>query len=145
MNVLISLLLLLPSANANVTFQKTRLRISDKVIVVEIADNDSRRQQGLMFRKKLSKNQGMLFIFSEEKKLSFWMKNTFIPLSIGFFNKDKRLIDIQTMTPSTSIMEAKPKSYQSKSPAMYALEMNRGWFKSNKIKLGDKFALLKNK
>lgn len=70
------------------------------------------------------------------------MKNTFIPLSIGFFNSKKVLVDIQDMEPAKSEMDQNPKSYLSRSPAQYALEVNQGWFQKNKIKLGDRFELV---
>ena len=102
-----------------------------KNITVEIALTDNERQQGLMFRQSLGKNSGMLFVFSHEEHLSFWMKNTFVPLSIAYIDKHGRIIDIQNMKPlDTSI------SYPSKMKAMYALEVNMGWFKENGITEG---------
>jgi uncharacterized membrane protein (UPF0127 family) len=91
-----------------------------------------------MFRKSMPENDGMLFIFSQEDTRYFWMKNTYIDLSIGYFDKEKALIDIQEMK-ATSMMETRPPSYPSAKPAMYALEMNKGWFAKNKVKLGEKF------
>lgn len=81
----------------------------------------------------------MLFVYDKQQVLSFWMKNTFIPLSIGFFDRNKKLVDIQDMEPMKSIMQEPQISYQSKFPAKYALEMNKGWFKKNQIKLGTRF------
>ncbi len=102
-----------------------------KNISAEIALTDEERQHGLMFRQSLGKNSGMLFVFSYEDHLSFWMKNTYIPLSIAYIDKNGRIIDIQNMKPlDTSI------SYPSKMKAMYALEMNMGWFNENGITEG---------
>lgn len=86
----------------------------------------------------------MLFIFDREQTLSFWMKNTFIPLSIGFFDDSKRLVDIQDMSPASSLMQAKFPSYASRKPAKYALEVNQGWFSRHNIGLGTTFKLLTN-
>lgn len=108
---------------------------------VEIADTEEKQQQGLMFRTSLKKNEGMLFIFSNERTLSFWMKNTFVDLDIGFFNKQKVLVDIQSMTAMKSVMDKNLPSYPSRKPALYALEVPKGWFQKNKITLGSTFIL----
>ena len=70
-----------------INFETKKIIINDIKIIVEIADNDKKRARGLMYRKNLEKNMGMLFIYPSEASLNFWMKNTFVDLSIGFFNK----------------------------------------------------------
>lgn len=125
-----------------VVFSTQKLKLGTQTLKVEIADTQELSSRGLMFRHKLPENQGMLFIFEGEQPRSFWMKNTFIPLSIGFFNSKKVLVDIQDMEPAKSEMDQNPKSYLSRSPAQYALEVNQGWFQKNKIKLGDRFELV---
>ncbi len=122
-------------AKPSVQFKKGILEIGGKKISIEIARSDDERSQGLMNRKHLDKNAGMLFIFEQEHKLSFWMKNTLIPLSIGFFDRNQRLVDVQEMVP----FDKEQKTYESKKPALYALEMNAKWFYENKIPLGTKF------
>jgi uncharacterized membrane protein (UPF0127 family) len=62
---------------------------------VEIADDASERVRGLMYRTALAENRGMLFVFPDEERLSFWMKNTLIPLSIAFIDSKGRIVDIQ--------------------------------------------------
>jgi uncharacterized protein len=100
-------------------------------VAAEIADTQHTRTYGLMNRKSLAKNSGMLFVFNTEKYLSFWMKNTYIPLSIAYIDKKGVIRDIQHMKPlDTSV------TYPSKYPVKYALEVNRGWFKKNNIKPG---------
>ena len=126
-----------------ITFRKAKLKINNQIVMIEIAEREEQRNQGLMYRKKLNKNHGMLFIFQNEKKLSFWMKNTWVKLDIGFFDKEKRLINVRTMQPSTSVMQTDLPSYKSSKNALYALEMNAGWFKKNSIKSGSKFKILK--
>lgn len=121
--------------------KKQKLKVGKIIITAEIADSDESRTRGLMFRQELAPNSGMLFVFSSEQPLAFWMKNTLIPLSIGYFDANKRLIDIQEMQPML-LAEQKPRTYPSKGPAQYALEMPENWFKKNGIRLGDKFSFI---
>jgi uncharacterized protein len=119
---------------AEVTFEKRKIKIGKESLTVEIADTPERLSRGLMDRQRLGENDGMLFIFPDEQTRYFWMKNTFINLSIGFFSKDKILVDIQDMDAVRSAIEI-PKNYTSKKPAKYALEVNRGWFSRHKVGL----------
>lgn len=114
------------------------LQIGDQIITVEVADTIESRRQGLMYRRSLPENQGMLFVFPTQRPLSFWMKNTWIPLSIGFFDSQRKLLNILDMQPE-SLLVKNPKSYVSHGPAQYALEMNKGWFAKNKITPGMTF------
>lgn len=106
-----------------------------KKIKVELAETMDQHERGLMFRSKLGKDEGMLFIFEDQQIRNFWMKNTIIDLSIGYFNKDKKLIDIQEMK-ATSMLQKEIPSYPSRGPAQYALEMSPKWFEKNNIKIG---------
>lgn len=124
-----------------INFKKKEISVGKSKVIVEIAQTDSERALGLMHRRSLSQGYGMLFIFENERPLNFWMKNTFIPLSIGFFDKNKTLVDIQDMEPVTSQFQERIPTYESKKPAQYALEVNRGWFKTNKIKMGDRLKI----
>ncbi len=119
-------------------FRKTRIALGGKTLLVEVADTNEKRERGLMNRTSLKENSGMIFIFSAESKLSFWMKNTSIPLDIGYFDQNKKLVDIQSMQPS-SPMEIQPRSYPSKRLAKYALEMPARWFEKNHVKIGDRY------
>ncbi len=105
--------------------------IKGDTLNVEIAATPERRRLGLMFCDTLGENQGMLFVFSEEKQLSFWMKNTPIPLSIAFIDKNGTIVDIKDMQPLDTTV------YHSKRKAMYALEVNQGWFRERGIHVGD--------
>jgi hypothetical protein len=125
-------------AQTSPKFEKRKIHLGGKTVVVEIADTDERRAYGLMFRNSLPKDEGMLFIFEDERIRSFWMKNTLIPLSIAYINKDKILTEIVDMQPAI-LGAARPKSYPSKKKSMYALEMNIGWFERNKIWPGVQF------
>ena len=104
-------------------------------IKVEIADNDEERSKGLMFRDKLDENAGMLFIFDNEDNLTFWMKNTLIPLDMVFIDKDFKIVDIKSALPC----EKEPcELYSSSHPAKYVLEVNVNSAAKNNIKIGDK-------
>ena len=105
---------------------------------VEIADDNNERMNGLMFRKNLDKNSGMLFVFDDEKNQTFWMKNTLIPLDIIFIGKDMKIVDIKHATPCN---EDPCKLYQSSKPAKYALEVNGNFTIKNGIKVDDKITL----
>jgi uncharacterized protein len=104
---------------------------------VEIADNAFERARGLMYRTALAEDRGMLFIFEAEQKLSFWMKNTRIPLSIAFIDSEGRIVDIQDMRP----LDDDPPHYVSAKPAQYALEVNQGFFEERGVKVGDRAEL----
>ena len=121
--------------------QTTIIELGGKKLTVEIADTDQARSLGLMNREALPKDQGMLFVFTKPRILSFWMKNTKIPLSIAFFDKRQRLINIIDMSP-TSLETTYYPTYQSKRAALYALEVNQGWFQENEIVPPMKFSFL---
>ena len=101
-------------------------------LLAEIADTEQTRTQGLMFRKTLARDTGMLFVFSHEKRLNFWMKNTFIPLSIAYIGKNGIINELHDMKPLDENF------YPSRKAALFALEVHRGWFLENKINPGDK-------
>jgi uncharacterized membrane protein (UPF0127 family) len=102
---------------------------------VEVARTDSEKAQGLMFRKKLEDGKGMLFVFENEEYLSFWMKNTYIPLSIAFVSSGGRITEIRDMEP----LDLSP--VRSAYTARYALEAPRGWFGRAGIRPGDRLIL----
>ena len=112
--------------------------LSHEAISVEIADTQETRIKGLSFRNELEEHSGMLFVYPEPQILSFWMKDTNIPLSIAFFDDKLRLFQIEHM----HVEEKRPlKIYRSKKQALYALEMNLGWFEKHRIQIGDSLTL----
>ncbi len=119
-------------------FETRVIEISGKRVTVEVADDDERRAYGLMNRSRLAEDRGMLFVFQTEERRAFWMKNTRIPLSIGYFDKSRTLREIINMYPQP-ITVMQPKTYPSRTEAQYALEMNMGWFEKNKIRTGASF------
>jgi uncharacterized membrane protein (UPF0127 family) len=107
------------------------LTIAGKKIQVEVVRTEGEKSRGLMFREKLGADQGMLFVYEKEEFLTFWMKNTPLPLSIAFIDRKGKIVDIQDMEPFSL------RTHTSARPARYALEMNRNWFQKNGIKVGD--------
>ena len=100
-------------------------------VQVEIADTDAERQTGLSGRPTLAEDAGMLFVFDQEQPLSFWMKDTLIPLSIAYISAEGRIVDIQDMQP----LDETP--HPSAEPAQYALEVNQGFFAERGVAVGD--------
>ena len=133
----------LSSPSQRPVFQKRKIKIGNLTLNVEIADTDARRAYGLMFREKLGRDEGMLFIFDNEEQRSFWMQNTLIPLSIGYISREKVLNEVVDMQPAV-MGASRPKTYPSKKKAMFALEMNAGWFDRNKIRPGVSFKFADN-
>ena len=107
---------------------------SQKIVVkTEVADTDALRMQGLMFRKDLGKNEGMIFLFPADSHTAFWMHNTYIPLDILFINKDHQIVDIaENAQPLSDDLIQPLHSYR------YTLEVNGGFSKAHKIQVGDR-------
>lgn len=118
-------------------FKKGTLKINKKELKIEIAETPSQHAYGLMNRSSLPDNQGMLFVFEEEDFRSFWMKNTFIDLSIAYIDKNRKIIEILDMKAVSSSLDVNLPSYPSHGKAKYALEVSQGWFKKNNIKVGN--------
>lgn len=112
-------------------FLKIPLYIKNREIRVEVVKTPEEKNHGLMDRKDLGKDEGMFFVFETEDFYGFWMKDTFIPLSIAFVDRDGRIVQITDMKPLTLESHAPPQ------PILYALEMKRGWFSIHGIKVGD--------
>jgi len=114
---------------------KIRLTAGHYKITAVVADTPDLRAQGLMRRLSLEENCGMIFVFNDTKNRSFWMKETYLPLSIAYLTESGTIINIEKMTPLDL------SSIQSHSPARYALEMNEGWFEKRGIYAGDTIIL----
>ena len=137
-SLIIFLLCSCVTAEEKISFSKKTIQVGIHRLKVELAETPEQIQRGLMFRtKRLKNSEGMLFVFKDERERTFWMKNTFIPLSIGYFDRNKKLVVIKKMQPVRSEMET-PKYYPSDQKAMYALEVDQGWFKRNEVKIGSK-------
>lgn len=102
-------------------------------IDIEIADDDARREQGLMYRPSMEDRNGMLFLFDEEEPQSFWMKNTIIPLDIIYVNAQKEIVHIAQNTQPYS-----EKAIPSGAPAQYVIEVNAGFSAEYGVHEGDR-------
>jgi uncharacterized protein len=102
-------------------------------IDVELAQDESKRQLGLMYRDKLAENQGMLFIFEGDETRAFWMKNTVLSLDMLFVNSKDEIVTIHKNTTPYS-----EQSYVSSKPAQFVIEVNAGYADRHKISVGDK-------
>jgi uncharacterized membrane protein (UPF0127 family) len=127
-------------ASGDIHFGSTELSIENAAgvsipISVEIANNGEQRAQGLMNRKSLEDGKGMIFVFDRDQIMSFWMKNTLIPLSIAFISSDGRILEIHDMKPLDL------NSTRSNRSARYALEVPQGWFSRVGISVDDRLRL----
>jgi len=102
-------------------------------VEAEVADDTNEMTRGLMGRTALAEDSGMLFVYPEERELSFWMKDTLIPLSIAFMDAEGRIVDIQDM----KALDDTPPHYESAEPARYALEVNKGFFDERGVEVED--------
>jgi uncharacterized membrane protein (UPF0127 family) len=130
--VMVLLLAAGPAVAADAGLPEIALAIKDHKLTAEVAATDSSRTTGLMHRRMLPENRGMLFVFPYATPLSFWMMNTYLPLSIAFLDEAGIIINIADMKPLTT------DPHPSTRPARYALEMNQGWFAKRGIKAGAK-------
>lgn len=99
-------------------------------IDAEIAADQGNRMQGLMHRRTMATNQGMLFVFPQAARHCMWMRNTFLPLSVAFLDEEGRILNVEDMQPQTEDSHCAAKS------ARFALEMNVGWFAAKGLKVG---------
>jgi uncharacterized membrane protein (UPF0127 family) len=109
-----------------------RLTAGMHVVRAEVAADFPSRAQGLMHRESLAPNSGMLFVFDEAAKHCMWMKNTLIPLSVAFLDEHGTILNIADMQPQTE------EPHCASAPAVFALEMQRGWFSGRGIAPGTK-------
>jgi hypothetical protein len=107
------------------------LTVGSVKLNVEIVRTPRERQRGLMFRKSLPQDRGMLFIYEDSDIRRFWMKNTYIPLSLAYIDENCTIFQLVDMEP------LEERFYPSARPAQFVLEVNRGWFEKNNVKVGD--------
>jgi uncharacterized membrane protein (UPF0127 family) len=112
------------------------IQVGDRVIRMQLAVRDAEMQRGLMQRRDLGRDEGMIFVYERPRQLSFWMRNTPTPLDIGFFDASGELKEVYPMYPFDET------SVPSRSAEIqYALEMNQGWYRENGVKPGAKLDL----
>ena len=128
------LICMLASAPASGAGELATIQLSVKGhrAVAEVAATPETRTTGLMYRFSLKPDHGMLFVFGSPQPLAFWMKNTFVPLSIAFIDRDGKILNIEDMSPRTET------THFSDGLASYALEMKKGWFAERGIAAGDR-------
>ncbi len=119
-----------PTASADTAFAMT---IGEKAFHAEVAVSDLERAKGLMFRTALAPDTGMLFVFERPVRQSFWMKNTQVPLDIGFFTRDGILHEVRQLHPF--VLDAVESA---RDDIAFCLEMQQGWFAQNGVKAGQR-------
>jgi len=122
----------LASATARGQMPEIALTIAGHKFTAEVAATNPERMQGLMHRRMMPENRGMVFVFTEDAHHAMWMENTYIPLSVAFIDGNGVIANIEDMKPHTR--DAHP----AVKPVRYALEMNLGWFAKRGIKPGTK-------
>src|SRR4051812_28906273 len=115
---------------AQTALPEIALSIKGHKLTAEVAANDNARMTGLMHRRMMPENRGMLFVFPYAQPQSFWMMNTYLPLSIAYIDEQGVIVNIADIKPLTT------DPHPSAKPAKYALEMNQGWFAKRGIKAG---------
>jgi len=119
---------------AQMDLPRVKLGAGMYVIDAQVASTDEQRMTGLMFRKEMPQQEGMLFVFDFASQQCFWMKNTLLPLSVAFIGDDGTIVNIDEMKPQTL------DSHCSAKPVRYVLEMNKGWFAKKGIQAGARLA-----
>ena len=114
------------------------LSLGDTPLQVQLAVTPQERSRGLMFREELGDTEGMLFVFSRGERRSFYMRNTSIPLQIGYFRENGELAEIRRLIPHD--LTPVPST---RSDIQFALEVNPGWFRENGVRIGDSLPLEK--
>ena len=125
-------------AYADAALPEVALAIQGHKLTAEVAATDSSRTTGLMHRRMMPENRGMLFVFAYAQPQSFWMMNTYLPLSIAYVDEQGIIVNITDMQPLTT------NPHPSAKPAKFALEMNQGWFAKRGIKAGARIDGLKD-
>ncbi|TDR23553.1 DUF192 domain-containing protein [Marinicella litoralis] len=131
------LVLFLSSCHIN----QHRVTINDITFAVELADDDNKRALGLMYRKEMADDDGMLFIFPDSQMRAFWMKNTLIPLDILYFDANKKIVSISENTPPCKNTSSRCPNYPSLKPTKYVLEINAGLSEKYGFKAGDEMII----
>lgn len=131
---LLALALTLPMFACAATRTNTiPIRFGKIVLKAEVARTEPEREHGLMYRREMGTDDGMIFVFDEPVPASFWMKNTPLPLSIAFLDSNKVVLNVEEMAPFDE-----KTFHRAKGLALYAVEANKNWFESKGIKTGDK-------
>ncbi|MBL8393556.1 MAG: DUF192 domain-containing protein [Candidatus Accumulibacter sp.] len=128
--VLLAIWLVLATSPAAAQMPRIELTVGMYRIETEVAVSDAQRMQGLMHRRSLPANQGMLFVFPQAARHCMWMRNTHVPLSVAFLDDEGRILNVEDMQPESE------NNHCAVGAARFALEMNLGWFVTKGIKPG---------
>jgi len=132
---LVGLAVLIAMAGCSPQPQRISVGVGSVAFTVEVARTDAERARGLMHRRTLGSREGMLFVFETDQHLTFWMKDTLVPLSIAFLSSEGRILQIEDMEPRSE------KPVRSIRSARYALELPRGAFAEAGALEGDRIVL----
>lgn len=122
----------MPVQAQNGPLKSMQLTVGTQLIQAEVAVTEEQREQGLMYREKIERHAGMLFVFDRSAPQCMWMKNTALPLSVAFLDAGGRIINIEDMQPHTYDSHCSTRGV----PARYALEMQQGWFRAHQVRAG---------
>ncbi len=136
---LLSLLILLSTAawsqeSPQLQLPRVTLSAGMHLINAQVAATPQQRAVGLMFRKEMPVNEGMLFAFEQAAEQCFWMKNTLLPLTAAFVADDGTIVNLADMQPQSL------ESHCSSKPVRFVLEMNQGWFSKRGLKAGSRLS-----
>jgi uncharacterized protein len=123
----------LAQETAQVPLPAISLNVGGRAVTAEVADEPRERETGLMFRKNLAPDSGMLFVMPGPEQAAFWMKNTILPLSVAYISEAGLILEIHDLQPLDE--RPVPSAF---SNIAYALEMEQGWFAKNRILAGDR-------
>ncbi len=120
---------------AQAILKRVELRVGPTTVLAELAVTAAEHRTGLMFRDKLADGEGMLFVFDRDQRLSFWMKNTKLPLSVAYVDSSGVIREIHDMQPFSLA------TIGSESSLRFALEVPQGWFARANVSVGDRIDL----
>jgi uncharacterized membrane protein (UPF0127 family) len=121
-----------PQPSPQLDLPRVTLTAGMHLIQAQVATTPEQQAVGLMHRKEMPANEGMLFIFAQASRQCFWMQNTLLPLTAAFIADDGTIVNLADMKPQTTA------SHCSEKPVRYVLEMNQGWFAKRGLKAGSR-------
>lgn len=130
----LSTLNVLAQGSPQLQLPRITLNAGMHLIQTQVAQDFDQRQTGLMWRKEMPQNEGMLFVFEQAGVQCFWMRNTILPLTAAFVADDGTIVNLEDMKPMSD------DSHCSKKPVRFVLEMNQGWFAKRNIQAGFKLS-----
>lgn len=118
---------------------KPKVILGGQEVAVDIADTPALQEQGLSFREALGTNEGMLFVFAEQRPYGFWMKDMRFPIDIIYFDQNRHLVDVWERADPSSY----PKIFTPRAPAQFVLEVPAGFFSKHNLKIGNMLELVR--